>query len=360
MARTQGPLTWVTDALAVGPAPLTDAHLHFLHEQGISAILNLCAEFPLLPDRERQAGFEVYHLPIPDEGAPDLEALEKALAWLDEALYLGKKVLIHCRFGIGRTGTVLNAYFLRRGLGHRRSWWALRPLRSKPTNFAQWRAVRRYGKANPSLEADVPSLGFPSYLNLSPLLAEYQDLVAEVVGRTEMLPQCGHDHTACCRRPGDLGVAEAAFLGQYLDSHVESRHRRRAMARAAGTLRREDRLRRQHSAEAASCLVASLPCPLLVDGRCLVLAGRPVACRVWELGGEEALAWWNSRLALALEDLDRRVWELVGDGALLPSLPRFSFAEVVAGRYVARVFQLVASLAGPVASQSSGLPSGSR
>jgi len=41
----------------------------------------------------------------------------KALAWLDEAIYLEKKVLIHCRLGIGRTGTFLRSYFIRRGFG---------------------------------------------------------------------------------------------------------------------------------------------------------------------------------------------------------------------------------------------------
>lgn len=112
------PLTWVTDHLAVGPAPMSYLALDSLREQGVRAILNLCAEFTDLHDIEAASGFEVYHLPIPDEEAPDLAELEKALAWLDEAIYLGKKVLIHCRHGIGRTGTVLNAYLLRRGLGH--------------------------------------------------------------------------------------------------------------------------------------------------------------------------------------------------------------------------------------------------
>ncbi|MGQ9500375.1 MAG: protein-tyrosine phosphatase family protein [Dissulfurimicrobium sp.] len=43
--------------------------------------------------------------------------MERALAWLDEAIYLGKKVLVHCRHGIGRTGTFVTAYLIRRGLG---------------------------------------------------------------------------------------------------------------------------------------------------------------------------------------------------------------------------------------------------
>ncbi|MBA4358284.1 MAG: phosphatase, partial [Desulfovibrio sp.] len=140
------PITWITDHLAVGPAPMSYDALDFLRSQGVQGILNLCAEFTDLHNIETGHGFEVYHLPIEDEEAPDLAEMEKALDWLDEAIYLGKKVFIHCRHGIGRTGTVLNAYILRRGLGHRRAWLRLRTLRSQPANFLQWRMVRRYGK----------------------------------------------------------------------------------------------------------------------------------------------------------------------------------------------------------------------
>ncbi|NMC48971.1 MAG: dual specificity protein phosphatase family protein, partial [Desulfovibrio sp.] len=86
-------LTFVTPHLAVGHAPMTHEQLDSLKAQGIGAILNLCAEFCDLHDIEAQAGFEVYYLPIPDEEAPPLPELEKALAWLDEAVYLGRKVL---------------------------------------------------------------------------------------------------------------------------------------------------------------------------------------------------------------------------------------------------------------------------
>jgi protein-tyrosine phosphatase len=147
MAATRSdvfPVTWITEHLGVGAAPMSHAALDSLRRQGVRAILNLCQEFTELHEIESAAGFEVYHLPIADEEAPDLAELEKALAWLDEATYLGRKVYIHCRHGIGRTGTVLNAYLLRRGLGHLLAWRKLLGLRSQPANFRQWRAVRRY------------------------------------------------------------------------------------------------------------------------------------------------------------------------------------------------------------------------
>ena len=84
-------LDWITDSLAVGQAPMSYDSLDFIRAQGIGAIMNLCAEFCDLHWIEADAGFQVYYFPIPDEEAPDLPELEKALDWLDECLYLGKK-----------------------------------------------------------------------------------------------------------------------------------------------------------------------------------------------------------------------------------------------------------------------------
>ena len=91
---SQYPITWITDGLAVGYAPMSYAELDSIKARGVDAIVNLCAEFSDLHTIEESSGFEVCYLPIWDEETPDLEDMEKALAWLDEALYLGKKVLV--------------------------------------------------------------------------------------------------------------------------------------------------------------------------------------------------------------------------------------------------------------------------
>ncbi len=78
--------------------------------QGIDAIINLCGEFCDLHEIQTDSGFEVYYLPVPDECAPDMEAMELAFKWLDNRLAEKRKVLVHCRFGMGRTGTFITAY----------------------------------------------------------------------------------------------------------------------------------------------------------------------------------------------------------------------------------------------------------
>jgi len=151
-------VTWLTSQLACGSAPMSYDDLDLIKGQGINAIVNLCGEFCDLHEIEKQSGFEVYYLPIPDESAPDMELMEKALDWLDEALYLQKKVLVHCRHGLGRTGTFVSAYLLRRGFGLRLTEKKLKKARISPGNFSQWRLLRRYGKQKGQLKASEPRL----------------------------------------------------------------------------------------------------------------------------------------------------------------------------------------------------------
>lgn len=131
---------WATPDVAVGAMPCKPEHLTLLHAHGIRAVLNLCAEFCDLPDIERDHGLHVLYLPIDDMGVPDPVLLDDALAWLDEQLAQSGKVFIHCRFGMGRTGTVLACWLARRGicLSQTTGW------RASPVSHQQRRFVRSY------------------------------------------------------------------------------------------------------------------------------------------------------------------------------------------------------------------------
>ncbi|MFZ5425863.1 MAG: protein-tyrosine phosphatase family protein [Thermodesulfobacteriota bacterium] len=131
---------WATPEVAVGAMPCKPEHLDLLKEEGLGAVLNLCAEFCDLPDIERDHGLAVRYLPIDDMGVPDPVETDKALDWLDAQLARGVKVFMHCRFGMGRTGTVLACWLARRGI-------CLNPgpgWRASPASPEQRRFVKAY------------------------------------------------------------------------------------------------------------------------------------------------------------------------------------------------------------------------
>ncbi len=140
-------LTWITDEVAVGRAPMSYGDLDKIREGGIGAIVNLCAEYCDLHEIEENSGFDVYYFPIPDQYAPDIEELEKALDWLEATISKGKKVLVHCRFGIGRTGTFVSAYLIRKeACSVKDASKKMKGSHSCPETHSQWRLLRKYKK----------------------------------------------------------------------------------------------------------------------------------------------------------------------------------------------------------------------
>jgi Fe-S-cluster containining protein len=321
MTSGEDGLVWVTNQLAVGPAPTSLAQLDKLKARGISAILNVCPELPELIELEREHGFEVFHLPTPDEEAPDMEELEQALAWLDEALYLRKKAYIHCRYGLGRTGAVLNAYILRRGFSHFQAAHMLRKLRSKPANFAQWRSIRQYGKINPRLSVRKPCLELQRRVDLSPFLADFQALLAGTEAETDKAApgaRCGIHHDRCCHGRVELSLIEAVHLASALDA-LPSEKRRAAIARAAS---------RRNGGNG--------DCPLLDDGQCSLGADRPLDCRLADLPTEQAEKQ-RKALAPALQSISNQLY-VAFSGSLATTPLAFALTDVVSGRYVQDFF----------------------
>lgn len=335
--------TWVTDQLAVGAAPMSYAQLDHLKSLGIGAILNLCGEFCDLHEIEAAAGFEVYHLPLADEEAPELTELEKALAWLDEAIYLGKKVLIHCRHGIGRTGTVLNAYLLRRGLGHRLAWLKLRSLRSKPANFEQWWTIRKYGKKSPKLTVCEPSLEMRRVVNLAPFFSDYEAMSARIddLAGYELRQSCGRDHDRCCGTPIRLRMIEAVYLTHKMNTALSSETRLTAIGRAVESAKRERAAARDMSNASACLSDASATCPLSVDRTCIVYAYRPLQCRTFGLDADTSADLWDNVLAPSLDRLSQELWMAFVGSIVQDALPAFALADVVSGRYVQTFFHLM-------------------
>lgn len=91
-----------------------DEHISFLRKIGITSIVSLTEE-PLIKESVLEENFEFYHLPIRDMDCPMPREAYKVVLYLKEAIEEGKKCLLHCKGGVGRTGMIAACYLVARG-----------------------------------------------------------------------------------------------------------------------------------------------------------------------------------------------------------------------------------------------------
>lgn len=334
-------LTWVTRNLAVGHAPMSYEELDSLKEQGIGAIVNLCGEFSDLHEIERDAGFEVFFLPIPDETAPKMEAMEKGLEWLDEAIYLGKKVLVHCHHGIGRTGTFVTAYLLRRGYGLKKAGKLLKTTRANPTNFSQWWLLRKFGKKEGQLTLETPTADNRNSVDLSEFYRRYEILLKKIDTLTAPPSPgcCAQEGHFQCDRTFTLELIEALYLSNKVNICLSAEQRQAVIKLAQGFRRQEqgktiDRKAAHRSHETVA------GCPLQQNQVCLLHNSRPSHCRLKGIDPDSAgVAEINQELAL----LSREVFTaLFGTEPDQPP-PLVYFSDGISGKFIQQYFQYLSS-----------------
>lgn len=139
---------WVEpDHLLAGEYPanynveLTRQRLDALLEAGFDTFIDLTKPNETVPYArlllEQAQMYEVdakYHnFPIGDFGLPSPELMRTILDTMDKKLQDGHKIYLHCWGGIGRTGTTVGCYLVRRGktgeeaLRQLAEWWRTVP-----------------------------------------------------------------------------------------------------------------------------------------------------------------------------------------------------------------------------------------
>jgi ADP-ribosylglycohydrolase/protein-tyrosine phosphatase len=114
---------------------------------GITSFIDLTeqGELPdyenLLPDlTERRVRYR--RLPILDHGVPDSPAqMARILDLLDSELEAGQCVYLHCRAGIGRTGTAIGCHLVRAGLTNGEAYEHLQQLWTQCARSRRWPSI---------------------------------------------------------------------------------------------------------------------------------------------------------------------------------------------------------------------------
>ena len=106
---------------------------------GVDFVVDLTEEGEL-PAYARE-GIEHRRMAIVDFGTPTSDEMRRILDTIDEALGDGGTVFVHCRGGVGRTGTVAGCYLRRHGVSPAE---ALQALAGRPETDEQRSMIRRW------------------------------------------------------------------------------------------------------------------------------------------------------------------------------------------------------------------------
>ena len=152
--------SWVDrPRLAALARPRSDDDLRWLRRNGIDVLVSL-TEDPLPRHWVNDAGLLVVAVPVPDMEPPSDRQLDHIVTTIRKANATGMGAAVHCAAGLGRTGTVLAAYFVAGGLPAREALVKVRDLRPGSVETTeQERAVERYARRLAGPGADPPPIG---------------------------------------------------------------------------------------------------------------------------------------------------------------------------------------------------------
>jgi protein-tyrosine phosphatase len=109
--------SWITPLLALGGRYPTGLEMELAAEHRIGAVVDLREEACDDAEALARAGIAFLHLPTSDHHPPALWDLDRGVEFVSERLAQGKRILIHCEHGIGRSAVLMLCVLVNSGLG---------------------------------------------------------------------------------------------------------------------------------------------------------------------------------------------------------------------------------------------------
>src|SRR5207249_968491 len=121
--------SWIERPLLAALArPSSPEDFSWLRQQGIEVLVSLTEDRPRR-DWVEDAGLLVFHEPMEDMEAPSQDQLDRVVSAMLRAIERNMAVAVHCGAGLGRTGAVLAAYYVAKGMTAQNAVGHVRRLR---------------------------------------------------------------------------------------------------------------------------------------------------------------------------------------------------------------------------------------
>ncbi len=114
LGRPGPDLSWITDQLAVS-GTVQPLHYPLLANIGIKSVVDLREEDKGDPQAMARQGMRFLHLPTRDHTSPTQSQLKEGSRWVVAEMRAGRKTLVHCKEGLGRSIAVICCAFIIRG-----------------------------------------------------------------------------------------------------------------------------------------------------------------------------------------------------------------------------------------------------
>jgi len=126
--------SWVIEKTLAGSGlPGSSDELEWLTKQGIKTIVTV-RETPL-PKSWIKKDVDYLHLNVEDYKAPTLEELDSIIEYIHYQLKNNKPTVVHCLAGLGRTGTILAGFIMKKNNKSYKD--AIQTIRSKRPGSVQ-------------------------------------------------------------------------------------------------------------------------------------------------------------------------------------------------------------------------------